>query len=191
MDEYYVHTIRISNFRIRDFDNLEKVLKTGYLLSRKKQRELGNKSIDNSVLTVLFNGMDYISLCDLKMNHEGNSAYNMYTKRGLSLLFDRDIPVIIPKVINQSDYNYSYFYLHFFGGNERYTNLIDEVQVKDQVSLDYLRGMCLSLSVFKSFYNDDYIENYLKYLNLLLEKYKYSIPVYNLDDKKIIKIINN
>lgn len=186
MDEYYAHTIRISNFKIRDFDNLEKILQTGYLLSRKKQRAIGYKSIDNNVLTALFNGMNYISLCDLKMNHDGNSAYDMYTKRGLSLLLDRDIPVIIPQVIDQNDYNY--FNIQSFLGNKRYTNLIDEVQVKGSISLEHLKGMCLSLSVFSSFYKHDYQEDYLKYLNLLLEKYHYNVPIYNLDDKEIIKI---
>ena len=185
MNEYYAHTIRISNFKIRDFDNLEEILKTGYLLSRRCQRQLGNKSIDNSVLTALFNGMDYISLCDLKMNHDGNSAYNMYTKRGLSLLIDRNIPVIIPKVIDQSDYNY--FNVSTFLSNKRYTNLVDEVQVKDSISLSHLKGMCLSLSVFNSFYKDEYIKDYLKYLNILLLKYEYNVPIYNLDDGEIIK----
>lgn len=187
MEEYYAHTIRISNFRVRDFDNLEKILKSGYLLSRKRQRQNGDKSIDTSILTALFNGMNYISLCDLSASHDGNSAYDMYTKRGLSLLFDRDIEVIKPILVSQNDYNY--FNMQAFLGKKRYSDLIDEVQVKDSLSLTHLKGMCLALSVFKSFYKDDYIDDYLKYLNILLEKYNYDVPIYNLDDSKIIKKI--
>ena len=186
MDEYYAHTIRISNFRIRDFDNLEKIFQCGYLLSRRGQRQNGDKSIDNSILTALFNGMDYISLCDLKMSHDGNSAYNMYTRRGLSLLIDRNIQVIVPTKLPPYDYNY--FNPRVFLGNKRFTDLIDEVQVKDSIDLSHLKGMCLSLSVFKSFYNEEYIEYYLKYLKELLDEYKHDVPLYNLDSREKIKI---
>ena len=184
--DYYAHTIRISNFRMRDLDNLEKILKSGYLLSRRKLRQNGDKSIENSVFSMLFNGMDYISLCDLKMNHDGNSAYNMYMKRGLSLLFDRDISVINPTVLAPNDY--SYFNIKLFLGKERFTDLIDEVQVKDSISLSHLMGMSLSLSVFKSFYNEDYIKNYLNYLNQLLNDYEFFVPMYDLDTKEKIKV---
>ena len=186
MDECYAHTIRISNYRIRDIQQLEKILQSGCLLSRKLQRQKGYKSIDNSVLTACFNGMDYISLCDLKMNHDGYSAYNMYTKKGLSLLLDRNLPIINPTIVNPGDYNY--FNVKVFLGNNRFTDLIDEVQVKNNISLSHLKGMCLSLSRFKEFYNEQYIDYYLDYLKSVLDEYGYSVPIYNLDDKEKIKI---
>lgn len=186
MEEYYAHTIQISNFRIKDFDNLEKILKSGYLLSRRKLRKKGDKNISNSAFSMLFNGMDYISLCDLAKNHDGNSAYNMYTRRGLSLLIDRDIPIITPTLLPPGEY--SYFDLKLFLGKERFSDLVDEVQVRDSISLSHLQGMCVSLSVFKSFYNDDYIENYLRYLEILLSDYNYNVPIYDLDSKEKIKI---
>ena len=68
MEEYYAHTIHITNFRLKDLDNLEKIFKSGYLLSKRKQRQNGDKSINTSFFSMLFNGMDYISLCDLKKN---------------------------------------------------------------------------------------------------------------------------
>ena len=186
MDEYYAHAIRISNFKIKDFENLEKILNSGYLLSRMMQRKLGNRGLSTSIITAVFNGINYISLCDLKMNHDGHSAYDMYIKRGLSLLLDRDIPVVKPTLIDQSDY--TYYNMKVFLGKECYTNLIDEVQVKDKISLEHLKGMCLSLSVFKSFYNEEYISDYIKYLGILLNKYNYDVPIYNLDNKEKIKI---
>ena len=185
MNEYYAHTIKISNFDVKDFVNLEEIFQTGYLLSRRRQRKSGNKSIKNSILTALFNGMDYISLCDLKMNHDNPSSYNMYTKKGLSLLFDRSIPVIIPTVV--SEYDYNYFNMQTSCGKDRYTDLIDEVQVKDKIALSHLKGLCLPLSVISSFHDMDYITDYIKCLNVLLAKYHYDVPIYNLDDGEIIK----
>ena len=186
MDEYYAHAIKISNFKVKDFDNLEKILKSGHLLSRMKQRKLGDRSLNTSIITAAFNGINYISLCDLKMSHEGHSAYDMYIKRGLSLLIDRDIPVIKPILIDENDY--TYYNMKVFLGKACYSNLVDEVQVKDKISLEHLKGMCLSLSVFKSFYDEDYINDYIKYLNILLNKYNYDVPIYNLDDREKIKI---
>lgn len=184
--DYYAHTIRISNFRMRDLDNIEKILKSGYLLSRRKLRQNGDRSIETSVFSMLFNGMDYISLCDLKMNHDGNSAYNVYTKRGLSLLLDHSLPVIRPTILEPNSYNY--FDVKLFLGKKRFTDLIDEVQVKDSISLNYLKGLCLSMTAFSFFYNEDYINNYLDDLCQLLKDYDYDVPIYNLDTKEKIKI---
>ena len=186
MNNYYAHAISVSNFKINDFKTLERILKSGYLMSRNAQRKSGMKSLSNSILTAYFNGMDYISLCDLSVNHDGNSSYDMYIRRGLSLLIDRDITVIKPILIGDTEFNY--FNTVAFCGKNRYSNLVDEVQVKDKVSLEHLKALSLSLSVFSSFHDKEYLTDYLKYTKLLLEKYNYDVSIYNLDDGCKIKL---
>ena len=187
MNNYYAHTIRLSNFNIIDFHKLENIFKTRYLLSRNQLRLLGDTSISTSESTSLYNGMDFISLCDLNMLHNNYSAFSEYTMKGLSLLIDHNIDVIRPELIDQSIYlNFTTRELDMI--NNRYTDFIDEVQVKDSISLDFLRGYCLSLSTFLSHHEKDYLEYYLSYLNRLIKRYNYDIPVYNLDNGEKINI---
>jgi len=186
MDNCYAHAICISYFKVKDFKILEEIFKSGYILSRNEQRKQGKRNVSNSIITACFNGMDYISLCDLMMSHDGYSSYDMYIRKGLSLLLDRDLSVIKPKLIDQNDF--MYFNTYTFCGKERFTDLIDEVQVKDQISLKHLLGISLSLSVFRSFHDEEYLINYLKYVNFIQDKYNYDVPIYNLDDKSLIKI---
>ena len=181
MLKYYAHSFsKTDNLMLSDFTKLEDILKNGYLLSRRK--------LGLSEEEALFNGMDYISLCDLEKKHPKNSAYNLYIKRGLSLLFDKKIEVVEPDYI-YVDYNTigSIDMMHYYGIKGRYSDLIDEVQVKDEVSLNYLRGIMLSLSRMQYYYTDEYIEEYLKVVSYLLDKYHLDIPIINLDNEKILK----
>ena len=185
MDNYYAHTFKISNYNVVDFSVLENIFKTGYLLSRNILRMLGDTSLSTDESTSLYNGMDYISLCDLNIEHSCYSSFSEYTMNGLSLLFDHNIDVIIPEVINRSIY-YNFTIKDLDMNNNRYTDFIDEVQVRDSISLRYLKGYCLSLSAFLSHHDNEYLDYYLECLNRLIKRYNYILPVYNLDNGEII-----
>ena len=174
---FYAHSVcKHYDQLFLDSENLEKVFKSGYLLSRRKL----NMSEEMS----LYNGMDYISLCDLACRHEEYSAYNMYIKRGISLLFNHDIRVIIPKKVERSsNILQDIFNMHRLGMEEmRYTDLHDEVQIKDMLSLDYLEGILLSKELFYKYYSDVDFKDYLDYIEYLLELYNYKVPIINLGD---------
>lgn len=190
--EYYSHTIRITNFSFIDIEKVEDILISGYLYSRRNlQKILHINNITLSEETCLFNGMDYVSLCDLSKKGMDYSAYNMYVNRGLSFLFNKDMEVIIPTVINTRIDSYSFFGdAHMLGlGKERYSDLKDEVQVKDKVSLNYLEGMALSLNQMKKFHNNQYLIEYLKLLKDVLIRYQKNIPIINLDNQKEIMTV--
>ena len=180
---YYAHTISArENFMIDDIGKLEDVLKSGYILSRRK--------LKLSEGDALFNGMDFISLCDLMAKRERYSAYNLYTKKGISLLFDHDIEVIKPTLISppKNDFFIACDYMHKLGkGKVRYSDLPDEVQVKDELSLAYLRALSLSLKEIQRVHRDNYIESYLDVMYSLTRQYNYPVPIINLDDEKVLK----
>ena len=63
---YYSHTIRISNFSFGDIEKVEDILKSGFIYSRRNLKNIPGSDIKLlGEETSLFNGMDYISLCDL------------------------------------------------------------------------------------------------------------------------------
>ncbi len=187
MKEFYAHTIERNNFHFQDISILYDIFNSGYIYSRRNLQKITSDPEKTSEETSLFNGLDYISLCDLTKNHNGKSAYNSYTRGGLSLLIDHSIEVITPTLLDMRLYDYdSIKKLDLI--NNRYTDFKDEVQVKDQISLDYLRGMCLPLSGFFVNHDKKYLERYLGSIYELLEDYGYRIPIYNLDTWEKIKI---
>lgn len=187
MEEFYAHTIEVSGFTIKDIYRLEDILKCGYILSRRNLRYIIDDCSITSEETSLFNGIDYISLCDLKKNHCGYSSYNSYTRNGLSLLIDNSIEVVTPTLLDRKEYNY-YNVKSLDLINNRYTDFKDEVQARDKVSLEYLRGLTIPLSSFYVLYNEDYLNYYVGYIESLLEEYHQRVPIYNLDTWEKIKI---
>ena len=57
MDNYYAHTIRVSDYDRYDLDILEKIFKCGYILSRNGLNKIGEKGVRISLETALFNGL--------------------------------------------------------------------------------------------------------------------------------------
>ena len=192
--EYYSHTINITNFSLKDIDKVEEILKAGYIYSRRNLKDIlhiNKEELDEK--NALFNGMDYVSLCDLSKKHREYSAYEMYVKRGLSFLFNKKIEVIVPSIVNIRVGTYSFISdAHYFGlSRGRYSDLYDEVQVKDKVSLNNLEGMILSLSSIKSYRGEDHLLEYLKLLKKVLILYQKNVPIINLDTEEEIYIEEN
>lgn len=182
MLKYYAHTFsKYYGFMLTDINRLEEILKSGFVLSRRK--------LNLPLKDALFNGMDYISLCDLEKEHEYNSAYNLYVKSGVSLLFSKDFKVIHPQIITLDSCHINLEdMVHRLGMNGRYSDLSDEVQVKDSISLDYLKGLLVSLESMKESHSDRYNLDYLRVMKELLLDYNKDVPIINLDDEKEIKI---
>lgn len=186
----YAHTIRVSGFSLDDINILYKIFNCGYLLSRRaliqEKIVVPNKIITEE--TSVYNGMDYISLCDMQKEHDFYSSYNMYVRNGLSLLFSHGLKVIEPTVVNNVGRLFiDLDNMHNLGLKDaRYTDLRDEVQVKDKLSLDYLIGLSLSKSVFLNCRNNDYLTAYLEMVREVIDEYKANLLVYNLDDGKVL-----
>ncbi len=200
-DKIYLHTI---NNGYSDFYKpkrqkyvLESILKSGKVLSRRKQ---GYK---DGEINTNFAGMDYISLSDYEKrfvcNKEKNyyNSYYAYVRRGLSLSFPQEsLKVIEPTIIGICNKNsMGFVYMRELGlcETERFTDLPDEVQAKDEISLDSLNGitfptreyMCSRLFTGKKKMLELMREE-IDSIKELLDKYNYNVDVYDIDTLELI-----
>ena len=168
---------------------LEKILKSGAVLST----NLSGVPCNNN-----FSGADYISLCDYERKHLGKGfgkTYNgfyQYAVYDPSLMFPKDQvdvvhPIILKKMIVQYS-NYVTFMKELGMEEDRYTDLEDEVQVRDRIEIDKLCGMTFPtyefLSIFRSVERDAQrvYEETLKYRELL-DKYGFFVPFYDVNSE--------
>lgn len=187
MDEkVYLHTI----FNYRRYDTkktlviLEKMLKSNAVLSRKKQGLEGSAN---------FCGEDYISLSDYEKREQYKdgfyNSYYQFVRFYTSIIFPKDkIEVVEPYILEEkiSDYSSSISYMMELGESkdERYTDLDDEVQAKDEISLDNMSGIIIpSYEIMNFWKNDsknmDMIKKELEIYRELLKKYNKEVSIYD------------
>lgn len=168
---------------------LLQILKRRALLSTKlqKRRSAGG-----------FNGHDYVSLCDYtKRNNYKRfmgkyNAYHTYVRYSLSLAFPKNkIEVIEPKVLSGIYIRdpRGYYEMEKLGKSksERCTDMPDEVQVKDKVSLDNLCATTFPLHLLRDFSDCSLDEQAsiimfeIEEIDRLLNKFGYDVPMYDID----------
>lgn len=146
-----------------------------------------------------FAGFDYISFYDNLLRYakpyennkfyRGYKSYSSYVANSLSLGFKRDdIEIIKPTLIAPVVFDWdSMEMMRILGKSDtcRYSDMPDEIQVKDKVSLKNL--VCLTLPVHLMvqnkkgiIYDSSDIYDCVNYIKNLLMKYDYEVPVYDL-----------
>jgi len=166
---------------------LESILKDNAILSRRMQGITSSTG---------FNGIDYISLCDYQkrnicpINAPYYTSYNAYIRESLSLVFPKDkLSVITPFVINIIPKNKKgYIHMAHLGKNEniRYSDLYDEVQVKDLISLNLMCGLTIPIKklnnpLFNLEKNTKKISKHINDIRNLLLIYNHLVPIYDID----------
>lgn len=195
MDErIYIHTI---NNKYSDYYKperqktyLEDDLKHGELRSRRLRGDLR----DNTN----FSGLDYISLSDYELrfsSNEGRRHYNSfygYASSGISLAFPKDkIEVIKPTIISIcSDNRRGFEAMRTLGmcEDERFSDLPDEVQVKNRLSLEHMNGILFPTENFlvskvftKRIKMIELLKKEIEEIRELLIKYGYDVNLYDVD----------
>ena len=189
----YMHTVSHSHFNSkRDLNTLSYVLKSGSLLSLRNQ---GYKHSSG------FAGLDYISLCDYEKRHETNNgllyynAYYSYIRHGVSLAFDKDkikekYDVITPEFLDAIKYGESIeIYMQILGNEvKRYSDLPDEVQIKDKL---FLTDICYLTYPCQEFFDSKIIIKHeskrkklaheINELKKVLLSYGYDLSIYDID----------
>ena len=224
LNSYYLHAFDCQNGNPFDGNHsievLKEILSSGELKS-KRLRGINNDSYGG------WNGLDYISLCDYRrINNKpyandpyfkGYNAYETYIKQSLSFILTKNkISVVKPKLVEPIIFDWDSHYTMYELGNStegRYSDLPDEVQVKDRISLDRIKGMTIPIEYMitehiPEFKTKDYIyippyntKELIEYLNRIkniLIQYKLSANLYDLEtqilldsEDTIVKVIDS
>ena len=190
-----------SDFKAQ-FKSLKHILDADAILSL---RSLGRSESRN------FTGLDYISLCDYEkrfISHKNREHYNSYygyIVNSISLGFNKnDLEVIEPTLVDICSESVEGFKRMKELGmmEERYSDLPDEVQAKDKISLDKLSLITfpsyeyLSTKLyFRTSTEIKLLRNKIIELKTLLEDYNRLVPIYDIDngieltDENIEKIV--
>ena len=212
LDSYYLHAIDCQNSNPFDgnhsMDVLKEILDSGELKS-KRLRGITDKSYGG------WNGLDYISLCDYRRRNnrpydndpflKGYNAYETYIKQSLSFIVTKNkIRAIKPQLVEPIIFDWDSHYIMYELGNStegRYSDLPDEVHVKDRISFDRIKGMTIPIEYmvtehipeFKSKnykyippYNAKELIEYLNSIKDLLNKYKIPTDLYDLKTQELL-----
>ena len=194
MDEnIYIHGICDGVSHNYDIKNqkriLLKILKSDAILSMKMQNKLFHRG---------FNGLDYISLCDYsKRNDNDYTAFNNFVKYSIGFCFSKDdLEVIKPILVDRCDENiFGFFKMEYYGRNKskRYSDLIDEVQVKNSIPLNKLKFITIPSDVILSngFYLNKKgkikrLKKEVEDINQMLTDYNYQKEMYDIDSGLIL-----
>ena len=212
LNSYYLHAIDNQNGNPfngeRSIERLKEILSSGELKS-KRLRGITDTSHGG------WNGLDYISLCDYRRRNNkpynndqylrGYTAYSTYIRESLSFLIKKNkINAIKPELVAPIIFDWdSHFIMYELGNSNegRYSDLLDEVQVKDRIPFDRIKGMTIPIEYmvtehdplfktkkFKYFppYNTKELIEYLKRVQDLLNQYKVSSDLYDLETQVLL-----
>ena len=135
---------------------LSRILDSGALLSLRQQGRIQENG---------FNGADLISLCDYDKRFEYNglrskyNGYNQYAIESLSIVFDKEkveqeVEIIKPELVNRlPNTMHGFTIMNDYGNSgDSYSDLPDEVFVRDRLSLDGMTSLTFPTRVFNSLY---------------------------------------
>ena len=207
LNNYYLHAINSNsndNFDEKTIlKRLTEVLKSKKILSRRKM-------IDMPPNKGGWNGLDYISICDYSKknnppfenldHYKGYTAYELFVKNSIAFILKKDsINGIVPNLMPPAVFDHALLAEMCVLGNhptERYSDLPDEIQVRDEISLDHMVGMAVPIEKMMEIMNTKDIIEFLKKVKKLLIKYHRPTAFYDLktqiplkDEKDIEKVI--
>ena len=174
---FYFHSVRF------DFDILEKILESGYILSREKAKS--NRKY------ISFNGNKWISICKY-YNNPYIADYDQYS--AYQTLIINDISIVLNDKIEAVKTLYMpYDSLHAGLIDDdsvvRYSDLIDEFQVRDSISRDNFLALMYPYEIGAKSNLLKAREDYLR-IKVMLEKYNYDIPILDSSNDVIEKSLD-
>lgn len=175
----------------KSLEKLEKIIQDGYLYSRLLQKDLDTTKGG-------FHGLDYISFCDNEKKnarpyqgrsfYKGYTAYQCYIANSLSLGFTKEnLNIITPTLIAPTIFDWDSLETMRILGLEkkRYSDLPDEVQIKNKVSLKNLTCLTLPIHLMQNnekgiIYTENQVLDHLETVNKILNENSIDVPIYDL-----------
>ncbi len=213
LNSYYLYAFANQNSKPYDGDSTIKVLKEILESGKIKSRRLRG---DTDTTKGGFNGIDYISLCDFRRRNnkpyendpylKGYNSYECFIKESPSFILKKNkIAAIKPILVEPVIFDFSSRYRMCKLGNAtygRFSDLPDEVQVKNEISLDRCVGLTIPIEYMIKDHKEEwfcdkknegkYITHpysleeliaYVKELKKLLETYNVGSKVYDLESQ--------
>lgn len=144
MSKYYYHGIR----NISDVNTVLEIFKSGGIKSKRMQ---------NRSYKIGFNGVDYVSVCNKVSGEEyknfSNNAFKKYIINRFCFIIDDTITAVRPKFIGDAiNWNrIQLIKLITSDSNIRFTDMIDEWQIKDEIPLSYIIGIGIPVKEINNF----------------------------------------
>lgn len=213
LNSYYLYAFANQNSKPYDGDSTLKVLKEILESGKIKSRRLRG---DTDTTKGGFNGIDYISLCDFRRRNNkpyendpyliGYNSYECFIKESPSFILKKNkIAAIKPILVEPVIFDYGSRARMCKLGNAtygRFSDLPDEVQVKNEISLDRCVGLTIPIEYMTNEHKEDIFSGktnkeiysrgpytleeliiYVKELKNLLEAYNISSKVYDLESQ--------
>ncbi len=169
---------------VDDLLTMLKIIDCGYI---KSKRQLGFSKEND------FNGLDYISLCNKESNdmYIGSTlnSFDNYIKNNFCFIISNDINATKCEYIDISKCTEEQVKL-LSNSDVRYSDMFDEWQVKDSISLNDVVGIGLPLNylnkIRSGYYNSEYqIERVFLIANML------NLDIINTDEEDFIEKYEN
>ena len=164
MSKYYYHGIK----NLLNINAVLSIIQSGGIKSKRKQ---------NLSYKIGFNGADYVSVCkkvpDEDYANFFNSAFENYIVNKFCFIIDNRIPAIKPQYIaDASNWNrFELIKLMVSNPNNRFTDMIDEWQIKDEVPLTYIIGIGIPVKKINSLLVSKTVDsNVIEHIKTVLDK---------------------
>ena len=195
-NKYYFHAID-PQIDVLDspkiLEKLEKILQSQNIYSRRLSNTINPERNG-------FNGNDFVSLCDYSKKdsppfnddefYRGYTSYEAYVVSSLSILISKKgLKVIHPILVRPTPFSFeSLEEMRALGlhPTKRFTDMPDEVQVKNKISLSHMEGLSIPTKFFVNLSSAQETKYLLTQVKELLTHYQYDKPIYDLDTTQII-----
>lgn len=194
-NDIYLHGVIGNRYKDKvsdEIETLKMILDSGAILSLSRQGRESNNG---------FNGKDFISLCDLEVTQSASNkrytAFYNYVEPSISIAFKKSLfpvikPIIVPPISKVKD---GYDVMKHYGKEvvNRYSDFVDEVQVRDRISTDIMYGITfpvnyfLDNSILPKKLKYKLLEYYILEVKELLRIYDLDVPIFNINTGEEIK----
>lgn len=203
LENYYLHAIACNDGKPFNDENalikMEQILKSNNILSRRLQGDVDTSRGG-------WNGLDYISLCDYsrrnakpyknKAFYKGYTAFASYISSSVSLVLNKEgLEVVKTELLPPAVFDWdSLEEMRYLGNHptKRFSDMPDEVQVMDSISLSRIEGITIPLAYmindrYGEVHSREMIVSFLKDLKSILKSYDKSIPFYDLSSSILLE----